>query len=79
MYPVIIFAVVLGLLRVLIGITVEPEPITWVGAYKAVAHLFMGGLFVAWLGQPVPYGRWMGATFGLLCLLELGVALWSRL
>lgn len=64
---VLAVAVALGLTRVF-GVTHI--------AYQAVAHLFVGGLFGAWL---VNRRWWLLATFIILTVLETVCAVVSRL
>lgn len=61
--------------RIWMGLNIEPDPFHWVQAYKDVAHLFMGGLFVAWW---VKRHRWQWWLFWVLNAVEVSVAVWSR-
>lgn len=78
MFPTIIVAVLFAIARFWIGLTIEPKKIVWVSvdSFKDAAHLFMGGLFVAaW----VYWRPWQWWTFWLLVVVEVGVAVGSRL
>lgn len=72
---VLVFGVVLAALRVLFAFLFEPEPATWMGVYKDVAHLFMGGLGTAWYLQR---REWQWELFWMLNLVEVVVAVASR-
>lgn len=61
--------------RIWIGMTVEPESFHWVQAYKDAAHLFIGGLAVAWWFNR---HRWQWRLFWLLNAVEVAVAVLSR-
>lgn len=67
--------VVLAATRVWIGFNIEPEPFHWVQAYKDTAHLFMGGLAVAWWIKRL---RWQWYLFWGLSIVEVIVAVASR-
>jgi len=75
MKATIAFAVALSAVRVWIGATVDPEPLSFVQVYKDIAHLFMGGLAVAWWRDQE---QWQWRTFWTLNAIELAVALISR-
>lgn len=62
--------------RVYIGLTVPPEPFHWTQGFKDTAHLFMGGLAVAWWQQRHPWQWWL---FWALNAVEVAVAVWSRI
>jgi len=48
-------------------------------AFQAAAHLFVGGLFVAWfLGRPPAQARWNLAIAVVLSVIELAAFLFSR-
>lgn len=72
---VITIGVILGAMRVWMGFTFPPEDFQWLQAYKDAAHLFMGGLGVAWWIQRQ---TWQWVLFLLLSVLEVGVAVASR-
>lgn len=76
MVKVLLFAAVLAVIRVWIGLNVQPESFEWVQAYKDVAHVFMGGLYVSWR-----YSRkhWQRDLFWGMCAIEVVVATLSRL
>lgn len=75
MFGTIAFCFVLAASRIWIGYTVEPENFTWISAYKDVAHLFMGGLFVAaWIKGH----RWQWTLFWIMNAVEVAVAVCSR-
>lgn len=69
-------AALLAAARIWLGFNVEPEAFQWVQVYKDSAHLFMGGLAVAWW-----YGRhdWQWLLFCAMCVLEVTVAILSRI
>lgn len=76
MKATIMFGVFLAVVRVWIGFTVEPEPFAMTQAYKDTAHLFMGGLAVAaWRDRQA----WQHVLFWGLCVLEVAVAVFSRI
>jgi hypothetical protein len=68
--------IILATIRVYLGFTVEPQHATLFDIYKDVAHLYMGGLFVAWRIQKKRYQFWL---FWMMCLLEVAVATLSRI
>lgn len=71
-----IVALALAIVRVYLGMYVEPESFTWVNAYKDMAHVFIGGLLVAaWLKK----NRTLWFLFWALNIVEVTVAIWSRL
>jgi hypothetical protein len=72
----IAFALFLAAVRIWMGFNVPPDTFAWSQAYKDVAHLFMGGLFVAWR-----YARrgWQIRLFVAMCVLEVAVAVLSRM
>ena len=72
----ILFGMLLIVIRIWIGCTVEPEQFNWVAAFKDTAHLFMGGLAVAWWIQKHP---WQWKLFWVLNLVEIAVAVLSRI
>lgn len=74
-YTVIAAGLVLAVLRVVIGLLVEPVSPTWVDVYKDAAHLFMGGLAVAWLYDGY---KWQKLLFWGLVVLEVVVAIGVR-
>lgn len=85
MILVILFALVLGVLRVYIGMTIEPETPTLVDLYKTVSHFFVAGLFVAWWYKAgctdvtlKVRTSWILYTAVAISLLELIVAIVSR-
>jgi hypothetical protein len=45
---VVTIALILAVIRIWLGFTVEPDTFAWTQVYKDVAHLFMGGLFMSW-------------------------------
>jgi hypothetical protein len=55
------------------------------GSFEAVAHVFMGGLAVAWWYQPrTVYRRyrawnWQWWLFWLLCVVEVGSVIASKI
>ncbi len=72
----LLFGLALIIVRVWIGFSVPLESITFVDLYKDVAHLFMGGLAVAWWLQR---NRWQWWLFWALNAVEVVVAVWSRI
>lgn len=66
-FSLVLFAVVIGVLRFVI--TPRLNLPTAEGSYEAVAHLFVGGLFGAWLVKPKK-ALWCATAVGL-SLLEL--------
>lgn len=75
MEVVIGIAFVLGIIRMVIGLYIPPEPITWIAIYKDLVHVFMGGLFMsAWITKR----HWQWQVFWALCALEVTVAVLSR-
>ena len=72
----ILVAVILAVLRIYIGATVEPPKMDLVDVYKDAAHLFIGGLFVAWW---IRRQAWQMVVFVLLNVVEVAVAIWSRI
>lgn len=75
MKPAIAIAGILALLRVWIGMNFPPDSFSWIQVYKDVAHLFVGGLFGAWLCQRM---SWQWTVFWFLCAIEILVAIQSR-
>jgi heme/copper-type cytochrome/quinol oxidase subunit 2 len=75
-------SVVLACSRVFIGLTVPPEHITWVAAYKAVAHIFIGVvgamLYTTRKYRPHEHDEWRAMFWGL-CIIEILVAAASRI
>jgi len=76
MWPTIIFGILFGIVRVVIGATVTPSSPTLVDVFKDAVHLYMGGLFVAWRFQKTDWQKWL---FWSLCALEVAVAALSRM
>lgn len=72
----ITIGVVLAILRIWIGSISEPEAFHWVQAYKDAAHLFIGGLAVAWWIQRQ---KWQWRLFWILNIIEVTVAILSRI
>lgn len=86
MIPTLAFAILLAVIRLWIGLNIPPESFQWVEAYKDVAHLFMGGLGVAWWmhleseeAEFEPALNWQFWLFVALCIIEVAVAIFSRL
>lgn len=76
MKTVLVVGLLFAIGRVWLGVNVEPDAFTWPAAYKAAAHLFVGGLAVsAWRDKQA----WQLSLFWGLCGLEIAVAIWSRL
>lgn len=75
MRTTVAIGIALALARVWIGASIEPEAFHWIQVYKDAAHLFMGGLAVAWwFGRH----RWQWWLFWSLNAIEVAVAVWSR-
>lgn len=72
----IAFGLLLAASRIWLGMNYAPESFDWVQAYKDVAHLFMGGLAVAWWLQR---HKWQWRLFWLLNAVEVAVAILSRI
>lgn len=70
---VVPIAIVLTLFRVYLGATVEPESMTWLDAYKDVAHFYMGYL----LALAIQNKKWWPLFWGMT-VLEVTVAVLSR-
>jgi len=73
---VLLVATTLGLCRIYIAYTIEPETITNVDLFKTIAHLFVGGLFMSWWHTKESWKLW---TLLGLSLLELSAFLVTRL
>jgi len=73
---VLLVAVTLALGRIYLGYTTTPEPVTTVAVFKDFAHLFVGGLFVAWWLTKQNY---LWYTFLGLCIVEIVVATLQRI
>lgn len=73
---IITIALVLGLLRIWIGAKFAPEPFKWLNVYKDIAHIYIGGLIVAWYYEKE---LWQAYTAIGLTVLEVTVAIWSRM
>jgi peptidoglycan/LPS O-acetylase OafA/YrhL len=71
----IAFGLLLVVGRVWLGMHHPPESFEWIQAYKDTAHLFMGGLAVAWWFQRK---RWQWWLFWALNVVEVAVAILSR-
>ena len=81
MTPQIVLALgaVLAVVRIYIGYAVAPAEASAVGAYEAIAHVFMGGLLVAaWNSAGSIATNWRWQLFWALCVLEVVVAVLSR-
>lgn len=74
----ILLGIFLAAARIWIGLNIEPEPASWAGAYQAVAHLFVGGLAVAWYYQP-RWINWQWTLFWTLNIVEVATAILSRM
>ena len=71
----IAIGVVFGLIRVVMGFTMEPTSATLVDVYKDTVHVYMGALGVfAW--RKSGWARWL---FWGLCAVEVAVAVLQRL
>lgn len=69
-----VWLVIAALVIALIRFMIPTHPLTLVGSYEAVAHLFVGGLIGAWL---VSRRHLFLVVFVLLSVVEL-VAFFSR-
>jgi hypothetical protein len=67
---------VLVYLRIWIGINFEPEPFHLLQAYKDIAHVFIGGLGVAWYYSKE---HWQWHLFWFMCGVEITTAIITRL
>lgn len=67
--------ILVGMLLMIGRLFVHPEHPTAADVYKDIAHIFIGGLFVAWRFQRHP---WQKILFWALCLWEVFVAIGSR-
>lgn len=76
MRTTIVIALILAVLRIIIGATNNPEAFAWVQVFKDIAHLFMGGLCVAMVLQKK---RWQTMLFWSMNALEVAVAVLSRM
>jgi len=72
----LLFGLFLVISRIWLGLTVPPEKMTWVSAYKDMAHLFMGGLYWANRSEKKP---WQFRLFWFLVAVEVAVATLSRI
>ena len=72
----VITAIVLIAIRVWMAVEIPPESPNWIDVYKDVAHLFMGGLFVAWYIQRL---KWQWRLFWILNAVEVAAAVYSRM
>lgn len=70
-----LWAIAFGFALIIGRLFVHPSHPTIADVYKDVAHLFIGGLFVAWLLQRQP---WQKVLFWALCAWEVFVAIGSR-
>jgi len=75
MVPTIAFGLVLAASRIWLAFEVEPEAFSWLHVYVDVAHLFMGGLAVAWWHQE---RKWQWYLFWFLNVVEVAAAVGSR-
>ena len=72
----ILIGSVLAAVRIWMGLNIEPEVFEWLQAYKDVAHVFIGGLAVAWWFQRSDWQWWL---FWALNAVEVSVAILSRI
>ena len=72
----IVIGMVLAVSRIWVGVNIEPESFQWVQVYKDAAHMFMGGLAVAWWHKQY---HWQWLLFWTLNVVEVAVAIWSRI
>jgi hypothetical protein len=75
MKTTIAIGVVLAVIRIVMGATSEPEAFQLLQAYKDAAHIFMGGLGVAWWHMRQ---AWQWKLFWCLNAVEVAVAVLSR-
>lgn len=71
----LIVGIVIGILRIVIGMNFPPQTPDLVSVYKDIAHLFMGGLAVALYRDRK---EWQSNLFWGLCFLEVLAAILSR-
>jgi hypothetical protein len=76
MKQTIAFGLLLAVGRIWIGMNHAPESFQWLQVYKDAAHLFMGGLAVAWWFNRHPWQWWL---FWSLNVVEVAVAILSRI
>jgi hypothetical protein len=62
--------------RIWLGFIVEPEPFSWFSVYKDAAHMFIIWLATAWWFQRHAWQWWL---FWALNVVEVSVAIWSRI
>jgi ABC-type Mn2+/Zn2+ transport system permease subunit len=55
-YAVIAIAVVLAVIRPFLA----PHPVSMQGSYEALAHVFVGGVFGAWIANRERWLLWTG-------------------
>lgn len=75
MKTTILLSILLILSRIWVAYSFEPESASIVGSYQAFAHLFVGGLIVAWFCQRKAYQAWL---FCILVAVEVSAAVLSR-
>lgn len=66
----------LAILRTALALEHPPEPFTWFNAYKDIAHVYVGGLGVAWWIQRQ---QWQIVLFVGLNGVEVAAAIYSRI
>jgi hypothetical protein len=69
-FAIIAIAVVLGVIRPFLS----PHPVSLQGSYEAIAHLFVGGVFGAWL---LTRARWLLVIGIGLTVVEVASAIAS--
>lgn len=70
MYAVIAGAILLGIIRPFLA----PHPVSLLGSYEAIAHVFVGGIIGAWL---VNRARWLLVTGIAITAVEVGSAVFG--
>lgn len=72
----IFIGLILAVIRIWMGINITPGAFDWTQVYKDMAHLFMGGLAVAWWFNRY---KWQWRLFWFLNAVEVAVAILSRI
>lgn len=75
MKQVIVMGLIFAIMRVSFAFVVPPDTFSWFQVYKDLAHLFMGGLSVAWWIQR---NKWQWNLFWLMNFIEVATAILTR-
>lgn len=73
---VFLVGIALACLRISLALEHPPEPFTWFNAYKDIAHVYVGGLGVAWWIQRY---QWQLVLFIGINGIEVASAVFSRM